>query len=95
MDATLIFLSHTPYLPPTSLKMFGDLSDIRILARGGAGTVGWVLSVIDELAIKPFPPVAILPLGTGNDLSRVLSWGAVSSPFQYLHSAFHVLRLTT
>jgi len=52
-------------------------SRLRILACGGDGTVAWIFKVIRELDLQPQPPVAIMPLGTGNDLSRSFKWGPV------------------
>ncbi|CAJ1372142.1 unnamed protein product [Effrenium voratum] len=51
----------------------------RILVCGGDGTAGWVLGALEQLKaedkLSQTQPLGILPIGTGNDLARVLNWG--------------------
>ncbi|CAH1114294.1 unnamed protein product [Psylliodes chrysocephalus] len=62
--------------PRLGLKLFRHFDPFRILVCSGDGSVGWVLSEIDKLDMHKQCQVAVLPLGTGNDLARVLGWGS-------------------
>ncbi|CAB3409023.1 unnamed protein product [Caenorhabditis bovis] len=61
--------------PEFALTFFSQFESFRVLVCGGDGTVGWVLSAFDRLNLHSKCQLAILPLGTGNDLARVLGWG--------------------
>ena len=75
--------------PQEALKNYVDCDSVRILVCGGDiswvssywvpshhGSIGWVLTMIEGLHWRRVPAVAILPLGTGNDLARSLNWGS-------------------
>jgi diacylglycerol kinase (ATP) len=62
------------------LKIFKDIKNLRIVVGGGDGTVCSVLNYLKSGVVEEWkdnnPPVAVFPLGTGNDLSRALGWGS-------------------
>ena len=52
----------------------------RIVIAGGDGSMNWVVSLLFEFYSNAppdlrRPPICVIPLGTGNDLSRALGWG--------------------
>eukprot|EP01134_Creolimax_fragrantissima_P001595 CFRG1595T1 len=83
--------------PEVLLEAFRGVANARVLICGGDGTAGWILSAISKLKLYPQPPVAILPLGTGNDLARALGWGGgyvneeLSDVFRELELAQHMM----
>ncbi|EDW38197.1 GL12460 [Drosophila persimilis] len=62
--------------PSLGLRLFRHFEMFRILVCSGDGSVGWVLSEIDRFNMHKQCQVAVMPLGTGNDLARVLGWGS-------------------
>ncbi|XP_069808103.1 diacylglycerol kinase epsilon [Dendropsophus ebraccatus] len=73
-------LSKTSPFKALQLCTLLPANSAKVLVCGGDGTVGWVLDAVDEMKIKGqenyIPQVAVLPLGTGNDLANTLGWGA-------------------
>ncbi|KAJ8401788.1 hypothetical protein AAFF_G00377590 [Aldrovandia affinis] len=63
--------------PQQGLRLFQKFVTFRILVCGGDGSVGWVLSELDKLGLHKQCQLGVLPLGTGNDLARVLGWGGL------------------
>uniref|UniRef100_A0A3P9A3G8 Diacylglycerol kinase n=1 Tax=Esox lucius TaxID=8010 RepID=A0A3P9A3G8_ESOLU len=63
--------------PQLGLRVFQKFATFRILVCGGDGSVGWVLSELDKLNLHKQCQLGVLPLGTGNDLARVLGWGGL------------------
>ncbi|KAJ7392786.1 hypothetical protein OS493_010445 [Desmophyllum pertusum] len=80
--------------PSKGLKLFQNFDHFRILVCGGDGSVGWVMNEVDQRNLSCQCQLGVLPLGTGNDLSRVLGWGtsfvddnAVTQFLQHLERA--------
>ena len=58
--------------------------NLRVLLAGGDGSVNWGISMLvdfygPEGEFKP--PFGVLPIGTGNDMSRTIGWGGYFGHF--------------
>ncbi|KAF2357512.1 Diacylglycerol kinase catalytic domain, partial [Trinorchestia longiramus] len=76
--------SNTSELPANttgSEHAAADGRSVTVIIAGGDGTIGWVLNTLYKKKLMHRVKVALVPLGTGNDLSRVLGWGpALDAP---------------
>lgn len=75
LNPVQVFELNASQGPELGLELFSNLQNFRVLVCGGDGTVAWIIDAIERRNFVSPPPVAILPLGTGNDLSRVMGWG--------------------
>ncbi|KAJ0017801.1 hypothetical protein Pint_11760 [Pistacia integerrima] len=72
---------HELYANLEKLRHAGDflaaeiLKKLRIIVAGGDGTAGWLLGVVSDLKLSHPPPIATVPLGTGNNLPFAFGWG--------------------
>ncbi|WZY85832.1 hypothetical protein YC2023_032216 [Brassica napus] len=48
---------------------------LKIIVAGGDGTASWLLGVVCDLELSNPPPIATIPLGTGNNLPFAFGWG--------------------
>ena len=79
-----------------ALEIYRSLPNLRICVFGGDGTVGWILDRLAEAYPSGNnPPVGICPLGTGNDLSRVLSWGEQYDPKRLFQTLLQIPQAET
>ncbi|KAH1222532.1 Diacylglycerol kinase 5 [Glycine max] len=64
-----------------NLRLQGDhiaiqiMEKLRLIVAGGDGTAGWLLGVVCDLKLSHPPPIATVPLGTGNNLPFAFGWG--------------------
>eukprot|EP01102_Stenamoeba_stenopodia_P015994 TRINITY_DN552_c0_g3_i4.p1 TRINITY_DN552_c0_g3~~TRINITY_DN552_c0_g3_i4.p1 ORF type:complete len:397 (+),score=59.33 TRINITY_DN552_c0_g3_i4:334-1524(+) len=53
-----------------------QLPNVRVMVGGGDGSIIRVFELFDVLRLSNPPPVGIIPLGVGNELSRCLGWSS-------------------
>lgn len=82
-DDNSIFFVNLPNEQHSFTETYSDLlhnSNLRCVVAGGDGSVNWVVQLLSNYFPRDEsqnnrPPLAVIPLGTGNDMSRALGWG--------------------
>jgi diacylglycerol kinase (ATP) len=80
-DCQIIDVTKTK--PNYVLSQICAIKNGMILICGGDGTIGWILNIMNDLKknsnINIVTPIAVFPLGTGNDFSNIIGWGLSAS----------------
>ncbi|EGR28292.1 hypothetical protein IMG5_179490 [Ichthyophthirius multifiliis] len=72
-----------------------DKTNIRAIVCGGDGSLMWVVSqIIQQGCDIEQCPIGVVPIGTGNDFSRVLGWGG-NSPSELIGKNMETLKKMT
>jgi len=95
-EQVVSLLDEKPVGPNNALTKYGLRRNIHLLVCGGDGTAGWVLQDMmdkreDFRGHDWIPPMSVLPLGTGNDLARVLGWGGGYTPSSSISDILKVI----
>ena len=76
-----IFQSHSSLM--TLICVFSNM-DLDQQVAGGDGTASWLLGVVSDLKLPQPPPIATVPLGTGNNLPFSFGWVRYALQWPYL-----------
>jgi Diacylglycerol kinase catalytic domain len=63
------------YVVKHSATVSSPLRNVRLVICGGDGSVAWVVCELEKQGMAGIVPLAIMPVGTGNDLSNFMGWG--------------------
>ncbi|PQQ06787.1 diacylglycerol kinase 5 isoform X2 [Prunus yedoensis var. nudiflora] len=68
-----LLVTYRSLLNETQVFDLGEETPDKV--AGGDGTAGWLLGVVSDLKLSHSPPIATVPLGTGNNLPFAFGWG--------------------
>ena len=84
-DVRNVFIVQLPAEQDTWFMKHADVvtsPHLRVVVAGGDGSVNWVVKMLSLFYDEGSrPPLAVIPFGTGNDMSRSLGWGSGMTKF--------------
>jgi hypothetical protein len=73
-DLMTVIAELTKLVKAYSASISEPLSHVRLVVCGGDGSVAWVVCELQRASLAGVVPIAVIPVGTGNDLSNFMGW---------------------